>query len=230
MSPEKGKAPVTVRRQVGRLAKPKSTTIPAAGTPGQRLLRYFAENNDAGNMLRKYSAAGCDLRVIVSHLENYLLSGPFHLGGLNLHEERRKRRDRTNADLKCAIKGLAAAVRFYRDFGGQLADAERMETEKARLERYLVRMKKTNPFDTKKLGALNARELPGELIVLAELEDYIAKCTGTRHPKELAWLVEAALASIDRLPDSGVDPEILAKRLKEFRERNPNLPRLRSRL
>jgi hypothetical protein len=210
------------------LSLPKNTTHSAPDTPGQKLLRYFQDNTKAGNMLREYSAGGCDLRVIMGHLESYLSGPPFNLGGLDLHEERRKRHDRTEANLKCAIKGRVAEIEFYRD-GRQLADVRRAEAEKIRLEEYLVRVKETKAFDTKKLGAVNAKELPGERIVLVELDDYITKCTGgPTPPRELAWLVEAALWSIGWLPeDASIDPEILAKALKEFRLRNSSLTRLR---
>ncbi len=167
-------------------------------------------------MLRGYLTAGCDLQTIGTLLRNCILGGP------DLYEERRKRRDRTNAKLKSAIKGLAAAAEFYRDWG-QLADAARMETEKARFDEFLVRAKKA--FETKRLGALNAKELPVALIFLAVLDDYIMAKT-TRHPaaRELSWLMEAIFVALGH-PKEDVDPNLLAIKLKQFRERNPHIAR-----
>jgi len=200
------------------LAERKRTTKPRAANADhwRKGLRYFKENPDAKRILRRYIRAGCKLKMIGAFLREYLHGGP------HLYEERRKRRDRAINKAQQAIKGFVAATDFYRDLG-RLLDAARMEFEKSRFENFLVREKQTKPLDTKKLGALHAKELPGALIYLVELQEYVAARTGTLPtPQEMAWLVEAILTAFDH-PKKDVDPNLLATRLKQFRARNPML-------
>ena len=75
----------------------------------------------------------------------------------------------------------------------------------------------------KVLGALHGKALPGALLYLALLEEHITARIGKRPtPNETAQIASALLAGLGRLPDAGIDPTLLRKRLEQFRKRNPS--------
>jgi hypothetical protein len=189
---------------------------PPADPHFEKFQQYFDLYDDAGKTRDKLLKGGCTLQNVGALLRNGLEER-----ASSLYEGRRERGDRSITTLQNGVKTLTALADFYRR-EGQLKEAARMETEKSYAEELLVRADAKETYDTKRLGALHGKMLPLAPMVLAVVDDYIATKTGAHPtPKEMAHLAEAILYAYDRLPDDGVDPDLVAKKIKQFRERNP---------
>lgn len=120
--------------------------------------------------------------------------------------------------LESAISGLHV-IKESAQRSGQTEAAEDWESGESQLLETLREVKRDS---TKTLGALKTKILPFAPLYLVCLEEYIAAKTGRKpQPRETAHIVSALLMGFDRYPKDGVDPDLLAKKLKRFRERNP---------
>ena len=120
--------------------------------------------------------------------------------------------------LESAISGLHVITESAQR-SGQTEAAEDWASGESQLLETLREVKRDS---TKTLGALKTKILPFAPLYLVCLEEYIAAKTGRKpQPRETAHIVSALLMGFDRYPKDGVDPDLLAKKLKRFRERNP---------
>jgi len=133
-----------------------------------------------------------------------------------------KRLDAKRASVvQSGVSSFHAAAEIYRS-RGQIELAAQCESNAAYGRRTLIQMK--NESRPKMLGALHGKVLPGAFLYLVCLEEYIAAKIGRKPlPSEIAHILSALLTGFNRLPDVGIDPDLFAKRSKQFRERNPLL-------
>jgi len=122
-------------------------------------------------------------------------------------------------ELGCAISGLRTAANIARR-SGETEAATRWDSDADQFQEILRFVECDSRAKT--LGALRSKKMPGALLYLASLEEYIIAKTGTApRPTETAHIVCALLTGFDRYPDAGIDPDLLARKLKGFRKRNP---------
>lgn len=180
----------------------------------RRYDQYLRDNPHAGAVAAKL-VPRCNLLVMANLVRDSLPE----YGG-QAYEVLRRLDEQKKSELECAISGLRAAAKIARR-SGQTEDAARWESEASHFGEILSFV--TSDSRPKALGALRGKELPGALLYLVCLEEYIAAKTGRKpRPSETAHIVSALLMGFDRYPHVGVDPDLLAKRLKQFRKRKGN--------
>lgn len=180
----------------------------------RRYDRFLANNPAAGDVAAKLVSC-CDLQVMANCVRNSL--PPFAAQAYKLIG---KDEDQKKSDLVCAISGLHAASKIARR-SGETKAAARWEDDESHFREILNKVK-PDPR-TRLLGALGGKRLPFAPLYLVCLEEYIAAKTGKKpRPSETAHIVSALLRGFDQYPPSeSVDADLVAKKLKQFRKRNP---------
>jgi hypothetical protein len=156
----------------------------------------------------------CNFWVLVNLVRNSL---PEH--GRRLYDILRESDAQKKSELECAISGFHAAARMARHAGDTDA-AARWESEASHFSEILKRVESDSR--PKVRGALHGKKLPGAMLYLVYLEEYITVKTAIRPlPSETAHIVSALLCGLDRYPNEGIDADLLSQRLKKYREQNP---------
>jgi hypothetical protein len=162
----------------------------------------------------KATAGKCNLRVMAKLVRDSLPEYAHRQYEKIKRDEKQKR-----SKLNCIISGVLAAAEIFRRTG-QIEDAIRCESYAVGFRAVLDAVE--SDFSVKTLGAVEGKVLKLGLLSVARLEEYITSKSGRRPSRvEIAHIVSALLVGFDRCPEGGVHPDLLAKRVKNLRKRNP---------
>jgi len=126
----------------------------------------------------------------------------------------------TKDELECIVLGFQLAAKWGRRQPESVDDAIRWESEAAKFGE-ILRLKGSDSRP-KMRGALRGKQLPGAILYLVVLEEYITAKTGARAlPNKMVQVIHALLAGFKKHTDISIDQELLAKRITRYRKDNP---------